>query len=36
MDNSTSNHLNIHVSEHDYDIYPRFSAFIGFVLHGYA
>ncbi len=35
MDNSP-NHLNIHVSERDYDINPRFSAFIGFVLHGYA
>jgi hypothetical protein len=31
VDNSTP-----HVSERDYDIYPRFSAFIGFVLHGYA
>jgi hypothetical protein len=29
------NHLNIHVLERDYDIKPRFSAFIGFVLHGY-
>jgi hypothetical protein len=28
-------HLNIHVLERDYDIKPRFSAFIGFVLHGY-
>jgi hypothetical protein len=36
VDNSTPNHLNIHVSERDYDINPRFSAFIGFVLHGYA
>jgi hypothetical protein len=34
--NSTPNHLNIPVSERDYDINPRFSAFIGFVLHGYA
>jgi hypothetical protein len=25
----------IHVLERDYDIKPRFSAFIGFVLHGY-
>jgi hypothetical protein len=36
VDNSTPNHLHIHVSERDYDINPRFSAFIGFVLHGYA
>src|SRR6266566_4005840 len=36
VDTSTPNHLNIHVSERDYDINPRFSAFIGFVLHGYA
>jgi hypothetical protein len=36
LDNSTPNHLSIHVSERDYDINPRFSAFIGFVLHGYA
>jgi hypothetical protein len=35
VDNSTPNHLNIHVLERDYDIKPRFSAFIGFVLHGY-
>jgi hypothetical protein len=35
VDNSTPNHLNIHVSERDYDINPRFSAFIGFVVHGY-
>jgi hypothetical protein len=33
---STPNHLNIYVLERDYDINPRFSAFIGFVLHGYA
>ena len=32
---STPNHLNIHVLERDYDIKPRFSALIGFVLHGY-
>ena len=36
MDNSTPNHLNIPVSERGYNINPRFSAFIGFVLHGYA
>ena len=35
VDNSTPNHLNIHVSERDYDINPRFSALIGFVVHGY-
>jgi hypothetical protein len=35
VDNSMPNHLNIHVLERDYDIKPRFSAFIGFVLHGY-
>jgi hypothetical protein len=34
--NSTPKHLNIPVSERDYNINPRFSAFIGFVLHGYA
>jgi hypothetical protein len=34
--NSTPNHLSIYVSERDYDINPWFSAFIGFVLHGYA
>ena len=36
VDSSTPNHLNIPVSERDYNINPRFSAFIGFVLHGYA
>jgi hypothetical protein len=37
VDNSTPNHLlNIPVSERGYNINPRFSAFIGFVLHGYA
>ncbi len=36
VDNSTPNHLNIHVSERNYDLYPRFSVFIGFVVHGYA
>jgi hypothetical protein len=36
VDHSTPNHLTIHVLERDYDINPRFSAFIGFVLHGYA
>ena len=35
MDNTTPNHLNIPVSERDYNINPRFPAFIGFVLHGY-
>src|SRR6478672_4357720 len=35
VDHSTPNHLHIHVSERDYDINPRFSAFIGFVVHGY-
>jgi hypothetical protein len=35
VDNSTPNHLNIYVSERDYDINPRFSALIGFVVHGY-
>jgi hypothetical protein len=33
---ATPNHRNIPVSERDYNINPRFSAFIGFVLHGYA
>jgi len=36
VDNSTPNHLNIPVSERDYNINPRFSVFIGFVLHDYA
>jgi hypothetical protein len=36
VDRSTPNHLNIPVSERDYNINPRFSVFIGFVLHDYA
>jgi hypothetical protein len=35
LDHLTSTFQNIHVSERDYGINPRFSAFIGFVVHGY-